>query len=225
MRILIIEDEARLAQTLSTVVSRSLASCDMVYDGETGLDYALTGNYDAIILDIMLPKLDGFSLLQQLRKTDRKTPVLILSARNDVRDRIYGLDSGADYYLSKPFDNSELLSCLRSILRRQESQSDCDQLQYGDLILTPSVCRLSCNGQTVSLTAKERSVLELLMRSKGGSLSKNTILSRAWGFDSNVEETHVEVYISFLRKKLSLLASKVQIVSIRRVGYHLEVMP
>lgn len=222
MRILIIEDEQRLAQTISTIVSRSLAPCDMVHDGETGLDYALSGIYDAIILDIMLPRLDGFSLLQQLRAKDHRTPVLILSARSELNDRIYGLDSGADYYLSKPFDNSELLSCLRSILRRQESQI-ADQLQYGDLTLVPSVCRLTCSGQTISLTAKERSVLELLIRNKDRSLSKDVILTRVWGFDTDAEESHVEVYISFLRKKLSLLGSKVKIVSIRRVGYHLEV--
>jgi len=224
MRILIIEDEVRLAQTLTTIVSRSLAPCDMVHDGEAGLDYALSGIYDAIILDIMLPKLDGFSLLQQLRLQDRRTPVLILSARSELNDRVYGLDSGADYYLAKPFDNSELLSCLRSILRRQESQLP-DLLQFGDLTLASSMCRLTCKGQTVSLTAKERSVLELLIRNKNRSLSKDMILTRVWGFDSDAEESHVEVYISFLRKKLSLLNSSVKIVSIRRVGYHLEVQP
>lgn len=221
MRILIIEDEVRLAQTLSFIISKSLAPCDMVHDGESGLEYALSGLYDAIVLDVMLPKLDGFSLLQQLRQKDRKTPVLILSARTNPMDRVYGLDSGADYYLPKPFDNSELLACLRSLLRRQDPQLS-DQLQFGDLTLSSSLCRLTCNGQSISLTAKECGVLRLLLRNQNQSLSKDMILSRVWGYDTETTESHVEVYISFLRKKLSLLHSKVQIVSIRRVGYHLE---
>jgi DNA-binding response OmpR family regulator len=223
MRILIVEDEARLAQTLSTIISRGLAQCDTVNDGYSGLDYALSGMYDAIVLDIMLPKLDGFSLLRRLRETDRRTPVLILSARNETIDRIHGLDSGADYYLPKPFDNAELLACLRSILRRQESQSPAE-LEFGDLTLFPSVCCMECKGVSVKLTAKEKDILELMMRNTTRNLSKDMILSKVWGFDSNAEGSNVEVYISFLRKKLKSLDSCVQIVSTRREGYHLEVI-
>lgn len=222
MRILIIEDEVRLAQTLSTIISRGLAPCDVVNDGETGLDYAMSGVYDGIVLDIMLPKLGGFALLSRLRQNDNKTPVLILSARNETIDRVYGLDNGADYYLAKPFDNSELLACLRTILRRQEIQNP-DYLQFGDIMLYPSVCHLDCKGKTVRLTAKERGVLELMMRNSARNLSKELLLTKVWGFDSDAEGSNVEVYISFLRKKLKILDSNVRIVSTRFEGYHLEV--
>ncbi|MCL2164151.1 MAG: response regulator transcription factor [Oscillospiraceae bacterium] len=224
MRILIVEDEVRLAQTLSVIISRGLAPCDAVYDGETGLDYAMSGAYDAIVLDIMLPKLDGFSLLRRLRRKDNKTPVLILSARNETVDRVYGLDYGADYYLSKPFDNAELLACLRSILRRQEAQTP-EELQFGDLRLLPSVCNLSCGEKTVKLTVKEKSILELMMRNSASSISKDLLLTKVWGFDSDAKESNVEVYISFLRKKIKMLNSRVRIASIRFEGYHLEVLP
>jgi len=222
MRILVVEDETRLAQTLSTIISRGLAMCDVVNDGETGLDYAMSGIYDAIVLDIMLPKLDGFSLLRLLREKDHKTPVLILSARNEMVDRVYALDCGADYYLSKPFDNTELLACLRTILRRQEAQVP-SELQFGDLLLLPSVCLLECNGVSVRLTPREKGVLDLMMRNCARNLPKDLLLTKVWGFDSDADGSNVEVYISFLRKKLKLLGSNVKIVSTRREGYRLEV--
>ena len=224
MRILIIEDEVRLAKTLSQLLYRQGYSCDICHDGLTGLDNARSGIYDLVILDAMLPGLDGFSLLQQLRSEGSPIPVLMLTARSDVADRVRGLDSGADYYLTKPFDAQELLACVRLLLRRSGSESRTDDaILCGDLRLEPGSFLLSCGQRSVRLSRREYDLLELLMRNSKIILTKEQILLKVWGYDSDAEDNNAEVYISFLRRKLAHLHSTVKIKTIRLVGYCLEV--
>lgn len=224
MRILIIEDEVRLAGTLSDLLRRQGYSSDVCHDGISGLDNAASGIYDLIILDAMLPGLDGFSLLQKLRSGGTGTPVLMLTARSEVSDRVRGLDSGADYYLTKPFDAQELLACVRLLLRRSggEIRTD-DAIVCGDLRLEPGTFLLTCGQRSVRLSRREYDLMELLMRNQKIIVTKEQLLVKVWGYDSPAEENSVEVYISFLRRKLSHLHSCVKIKTIRLVGYCLEV--
>lgn len=221
MRILIIEDEARLAMTLADIITYAGYNVDVSMDGEEGLQFALSGIYDAIILDVMLPKLNGFKVLTQLRSKQIATPVLMLTARSELTDRIQGLDSGADYYLTKPFENAELLACLRAVLRRQGEITPLS-MDFGDLTLTPSICELRCKTNAVSLSAKELDMMQILMVNNSQYLSKEMLLLKIWGYECVVNENNVEAYISFLRKKLQLLESCVHIIVARKIGYRLE---
>lgn len=221
MRILIVEDEKRLADTLADIITESKATAEISNDGESGLDNALSGIYDAIILDVMLPKINGFEIVRQLRANHVNTPVLMLTAKTDLQDRVSGLDLGADYYLTKPFETEELLACLRAILRRQ-GEILSETLVFGDIKLTPSLCELCCEDKSVKLSAKELEMMRLFILNKGNILSKETLLLKVWGYDSEAEDNNVEVYISFLRKKLAHLKSRVGISVVRRVGYYLE---
>lgn len=222
MRVLIIEDEIRLAATLQDLLDLNGYSSDICHDGESGLDNALTGIYDVILLDVMLPRLDGLSLLQKLRSSGNTTPVLMLTAKSDLSDRVAGLDSGADYYLTKPFEPKELLACIRALTRRQPELRAADTLQYGDLILNQSTYSLSCGSREVRLSRKEFDMMELLIRNQGIVLTKENLLLKIWGYESDAEDNNVEVYISFLRRKLTHLHSSVKIRTIRTVGYCLE---
>ena len=222
MRILVIEDEVRLASTLQDLLELNGYTADICHDGETGLDNALSGIYDIVILDVMLPKMDGFSVLRALRAQGNSTPVLMLTARAEVSDRVEGLDCGADYYLTKPFAPKELLACIRALSRRQPELQTTDTLTFGDLTLDKSLFTLSCGDRTVHLSRKEFDLMELLMRNREMVLTKETLLLKIWGYESDVEENNVEVYISFLRKKLTHLHSQVRIKTIRMVGYCLE---
>ena len=224
MRILIIEDEVRLAGTLADLLRRQGYAADTCHDGLTGLDNAASGIYDLVILDAMLPGLDGFSLLQQLRAGGSAVPVLMLTARSDSADKVRGLDSGADYYLTKPFDAQELLACVRLLLRRSggESRTD-DAITCGDLRLEPGTFLLHCAARSVRLSRKEYDMMELLMRNQKLIVTKERLLLKVWGYDTNAEDNNVEVYISFLRRKLSHLRSGVKIKTVRMVGYCLEV--
>ncbi|MBQ2700773.1 MAG: response regulator transcription factor [Clostridia bacterium] len=222
MRILIIEDEERLAGTLADLISESGDTADVTHNGETGLDNALTGIYDAIVLDVMLPKLDGFQVLERLRRSGVTTPVLMLTARTELSDRVRGLDLGADYYLTKPFENAEFLACLRAVLRRQGDLIP-QSLTFGDLILTPASRELKCKDQSLFLNAKELEIMRLLILNHKQITSKETLLIKVWGYDTDAVDNNVEAYISFLRKKLSALSSQVSISVIRRLGYQLEV--
>lgn len=221
MRILVVEDEKRLADTLADILTEAGNIADVSNDGESGLDNALTGIYDAIILDVMLPRLGGFEVLRQVRESGIHTPVLMLTARAELDDRVQGLDLGADYYLTKPFETAELLACLRAILRRK-GELQPELLAFGDLQLNLSTCELQCGGRAIRLRAKELELMRLLMENGDMLLSKETILLKVWGYDSEAEGNVVEVYISFLRKKLGHLKSKVKITVVRMVGYHLE---
>ena len=224
MRILIVEDEVRLADTLAELMRRQGYTADICHDGPTGLDNAASGIYDLVLLDAMLPGLDGFSLLQQLRAGGNTTPVLMLTARSDVSDRVRGLDSGADYYLTKPFEAQELLACVRLLLRRSggESRTD-DAITCADLRLEQGTFLLHCGSRSVRLSRREYDLMELLMRNYRIILTKEQLLLKVWGYDSDAEDNNVEVYISFLRRKLSHLRSAVKIRTIRLVGYCLEV--
>lgn len=221
MRILIIEDELRLARTLKDMAAQDGYAADIACDGDKGLDDALTGAYDAIVLDVMLPKLDGFEVLRRLRAEGVATPVLMLTARADLADRVQGLDLGADYYLTKPFENAEFRACLRAVTRRQGDMIP-EEIVFSDLILVPSDSRLSCAKQSLTLSVKEMEILRLLMLNHQGILSKDTLLVKVWGYDTDAGDNNVEAYISFLRKKLFLLHSTVEIRAIRRQGYRLE---
>lgn len=225
MRILIVEDEHALAETLADLISgpggdRS-SNADIAENGLDGLELIRSGIYDAVILDVMLPGINGFDILKQIRKEGISTPVLMLTARSELTDRVKGLDLGADYYLTKPFENEELLACLRSILRRPSTMVP-EDLQFGDLTLTPSASKLTCGEREVLLSAKELEMMRLLMQNIGQYLSKETLILKIWGYDGDVSSNSAEAYISFLRRKLKLLRSTVQICSARSIGYRLE---
>ena len=221
MKILIIEDEALLADSLKTLLQLKGFEVEVVYDGEDGAEYAETGIYDLLILDVMMPKLDGYQVARRVRSQRLTTPILRLTARAEVQDRIEGLNAGADYYLTKPFDNQELLACINALLRRQGAQIDV--LTYGNTCLDLTGYTLSAGESRIRLSAKEFDVMRLLMQTQGRSIKKETLLTRVWGLDSNATENNVEVYIGFLRKKLKSIGSNVRIESIRLMGYHLEV--
>ena len=221
MKILIIEDEKLLADSLKTLLEDKGFEVEAVYDGETGADYALLGVYDLLILDVMMPRMNGYQVARQVRSRRCSTPILMLTAKSGVEDRINGLNAGADYYLTKPFDTRELLACINALLRRQGTQVD--EMVCGNTALDLSTSMLICGDKSVRLTAREFDVMRILMQSGSRNLSKEAILARVWGYDSNAVENHVEVYVAFLRKKLKSIGSNVRIESIRRLGYHLEV--
>ena len=222
MRVLIVEDEVRLAATLQDLLEMDGFTADVCHDGESGLDNALTGIYDVILLDVMLPKMDGFTVLRRLRAEGNATPVLMLTARSEVTDKVTGLDSGADYYLTKPFEPRELLACVRALTRRQPELRSTDQLRCGDLTLEKGTFTLSCGERSVRLSRKEYDMMELLMLNQKVVITKEKLLVKIWGYESDAEGNNVEVYVSFLRKKLEHLHSQVRIKTIRMVGYCLE---
>lgn len=221
LKILIVEDEQLLADSLKTVLEKKGFSVQTAYDGETGKEYAELGVYDLLILDVMMPKLNGYDLARQVRKSRCATPILMLTAKSGLEDRIEGLNAGADYYLTKPFDMRELMACINALLRRQGNQVD--ELTFGNTALDLSSGTLVCGSESVRLSAKEFDVMRFLMQSGRKNLSKEVLLARVWGFDSNAVENHVEVYVGFLRKKLAAIGSNVRIEAVRRLGYHLEV--
>lgn len=222
MRVLIVEDEVRLAATLQDLMELGGYAADVCHDGESGLDNALSGIYDVVILDVMLPKMDGFSVLRQLRASGSAVPVLMLTARSELSDRVSGLDQGADYYLTKPFEPKELMACVRALGRRQPELRSTDQIQCADLTLEKSAFTLSCGERSVRLSRREFDMMELLMLNQKQVITKESLLLKIWGYESNAEDNNVEVYISFLRKKLDHLHSQVRIKTIRMVGYCLE---
>ena len=221
MKILVIEDEKMLADSIKSMLERKGFQVECVYDGESGREYAELGIYDLLILDVMMPKMDGLEVARQVRKARCNTPILMLTARSDVQDRIAGLNAGADYYLTKPFDSGELLASINALLRRQGGQVN--EMVFGNTALDLATGMLMCNGKTLRLSAKEFDVMRLLLQAGKRNLSKSAILSHIWGLESNAVENHVEVYVAILRKKLSTVGSDVRIVSIRGLGYHLEV--
>ena len=223
MKILLIEDDKLLSDALQALLERKGFSVEAVYDGEDGAAYAETGIYDLLILDVMMPKLDGYQVARQVRQDRISTPILMLTAKGETQDRIEGLNAGADYYLTKPFDNGELLACINALLRRQGSQVDA--LQYGNTSLDLAGCLLTASHGSVRLSRKEFDVMRLLLQFQGRSVRKDLLLARVWGYDSDATENNVEAYITFLRKKLHSIGSDLKIVSIRLLGYHLEVSP
>ena len=214
MRILIVEDERRLAEALGAIMEEQKYSADVVFNGQDGLDYALSGQYDVIVLDVMLPKMNGFEVAHELRRQNVRTPVLMLTARD-------GLDSGADDYMTKPFAPEELLARVRALSRRQ-GDVQLDEAKFADLTLNLSSCDLLCGGKSVHLGFKEFEVMRLLMSAPRAVVPKEELLTRVWGADSDAEDNNVEAYISFLRKKLFYLGSHTSINTLRKVGYRLE---
>ena len=221
MKVLIIEDEKLLAESLKTLLSTKGFDVETVYDGETGAEYAELGIYDLLILDLMMPGMDGYQVARSVRAKRCSVPILMLTAKSDVADRIEGLNAGADYYLTKPFDTRELMACVNALLRRQSKEVDV--MTFGNTTLDLGSGMLVCGEEKVRLSAKEFDVMRLLMQTKEKNLSKEILLARVWGYDSNAVENHVEVYVGFLRKKLARIGSNIQIEAIRRLGYHLEV--
>ena len=221
MKILIVEDERLLADSLKTLLEKKGFQVEAVYDGETGEEYAQLGVYDLLILDVMMPKLDGYELARRVRASRCGVPILMLTARSALEDRVQGLNAGADYYLTKPFDSRELLACINALLRRQGSQVD--ELTLGNTALDLATGMLLQGEKSVRLSAREFDVMRALLQAGSANLSKESILARVWGYDSNATENHVEVYVGFLRKKLASIGSDIKITAIRRLGYHLEV--
>ena len=221
MKILIIEDEKLLADSLKVLLEAKGFTVDAVYDGETGAAYAELGIYDLLILDVMMPGMDGYQVARQVRAKRFGTPILMLTAKSDILDRVEGLNAGADYYLTKPFDTRELLACINALLRRQGEQVD--TLCYGNTTLDLAAGTLSSGKERVRLSAREFDVMRLLMQTQDRNIPKEALLARVWGYDSNAVENHVEVYVGFLRKKLRSIGSNLRIAAVRRLGYHLEV--
>ena len=224
MRLLLAEDEIAMSEAVVDILNYHKYSVDAVYDGEDALYYARSQSYDGIILDVMMPKLDGLSVLRQLRRENNITPVLLLTARAEVEDRIGGLDAGADDYLPKPFAMGELLARVRAMLRRRENYMP-DVLRAGNVELDASRFMLSVGGNAVQLSRLEYQLMELFMRNPGITFPAEALLERIWGGNSEAEVGSVWVYISYLRKKLSALRANVEIRSRRGLGYSLEVLP
>ena len=223
MRVLLVEDDRKLSAAVCKLLAKEQITADPVYDGNDGLDWALGTEYDAVILDVMLPGMDGFSVLREMRNAKVATPVLMLTARTSLEDRLTGLDSGADYYLPKPFESAELISCLHAITRRG-TRAPIITLACGDISLDQKDCRLKNteNAQEVRLGAKEYQLMELFLRNPAQILPKETMHERVWGLESDAEYNNLEVYVSFLRKKLGFIGSRMKIKATRGLGYALE---
>ena len=223
MRVLLVEDEKGLSSAVCRLLGRENIVADAAHTGPEGLDCALSGGYDAIILDVMLPGMDGFTILERIRAEGVNTPVLMLTARGDLQDRVRGLKSGADYYLPKPFQMEELVACLRAITRRGDAVPVL-ALAFGGVSLSEKDAKLTCDstGQSVKLGAKEYQLMELFLRNPGQILPKETLIERVWGFESDAEYNNLEVYISFLRKKLTFIGASVKLKATRGLGYSLE---
>lgn len=222
MRVLVIEDELYLADTIKDILKMDKYLVDVVNDGETGYENARTNIYDLILLDIMLPKINGLEVLKRLRANDIKTPVILLTAKSEVTDKVEGLDAGADDYIPKPFNSSELLARVRARLRRKADNIDLGLPHFGDLQLDKKNLTLYKENKSVTLTLKEAELMEFFLTRKTDVSAKDTILERIWGYDTEADYNHVEVYISFLRKKLSYLKSHVKIHTVRGIGYTLK---
>ena len=224
MRLLYAEDEKSLARAVSTILIKSNYSVDVVGDGESALDYLATGNYDGAILDVMMPKLDGLEVLRRMRARGDSTPVLLLTARSGIDDRVSGLDSGANDYLTKPFDMKELLARIRAMTRVLSVQAD-KTISFGSVTLDCASYDLSGPGGSCKLAGKEFQMMEMLMRDPRKLISTETFMDRIWGYDSECDLNSVWVYISTLRKKLKGIGADIEIKARRGVGYYLEVRP
>ena len=222
MKVLMIEDERDLAEAVTAILQKHNFTVDNAYDGEYGLDCALSGIYDFIILDIMLPKMDGLKVLKELRNEGIKTPVLMLTAKGELRDKVIGLDTGADDYLPKPFHTDELLARLRALGRRKGELLVDGIIQINDLSFNPQTLIITKNDKETKLTLKESQLLELLIARKGSYVSKDTIIEKLWSYDADVDDNHVESHVSLLRKKLTAAGSKVTIKASRGIGYRIE---
>jgi len=222
LRLLLADDEKELTDALAVILNYNKYSVDTVYDGQDALDYALTGEYDGLILDVMMPKMNGFDVLRELRASGITTPVLMLTAKTQLQDKVEGLDAGADDYLSKPFETEELLARIRAMTRRGGTVFTPDVLKLGDLVLNRKTYELSCGDQSVTLANKEFQMMEMMMSNPQSVMSTERFMDRIWGYDSESEINVVWAYISYIRKKLQSLGSSVELKALRGRGYILE---
>lgn len=222
MRILIVEDEKQLSEALGAILEKNHYIVDRVFDGEDGLDYILSDIYDVVILDIMLPKMNGLDILKEARKSGIATPIILLTAKGEISDKVTGLDYGADDYLPKPFYTEELLARVRALGRRKGEVVNENALTFGDLTLNVGNLELRGPDNSIKLTVKESGLLELFMNRKDMITNKDDIISKLWGYESEAEHNNVEVYVSFLRRKFTYLKSNVSIKAMRNLGYILE---
>ena len=224
MKILIVEDEKGLREALIRTLTGEGYLADGAKDGDEGYTMICTGLYDLVLLDIMLPVYDGLEVLRRIRKQGIGVPVIMLTARSTLEDKVGGMDLGADDYLTKPFAMPELLARIRMVMRRGTADGTDNRIKAGDLLLDTQTYMLSCTGNTrsVRLGAKEYQLIEYLMRNADQVLSRNQITQRVWGYDADAEYNNVDVYVSFLRKKMKFVQSKAKIISVRGVGYELE---
>ena len=223
MRLLLVEDEKRMADAVSELLRMENYDVDVFHNGTEGFDAFLSEGYDAAILDVMLPGKTGFEILEAGRKAEIKTPVLMLTAKSDVSDKVYGLDLGAEDYLTKPFQVEELLARIRALCRRNAVIAD-GQLKAGDIVLNRNTCMLSCssNGNEVRLSEKEFRIMEYLITNQKQIVSREQLAVKIWGMDSDAEYNNVEVYISFTRKKLKFIDTTMEIKAVRGIGYELR---
>ena len=222
MKILIIEDEYSLADAVAETLKNEKFNVCIKTNGEEGEDEALTESYDLILLDVMLPKKNGFEILEYLRQEKIKTPIIMLTAKSEIEDKLNGLENGADDYITKPFSMRELVARIKAVLKRTNNIEDANYLEYGDLKLDLKTAKLKCKDNEIQISGKELELLEQLLLNKNQVLSRESLLERIWGYESDTEYNNVEVYITFIRRKLKLIDSKVNIKAIRGVGYKLE---
>lgn len=221
MQILVVEDDKRLADALVAILDNAGYQAEAVYDGADGLAYAQSGLYGCMVLDVMLPKMNGFDVATQLRRENNSIPILMLTARSALSDTVGGLDAGADDYMTKPFAPVELLARIRSLTRRQ-GDVVFETLSFGDVKLDLDSCELSTDAKSIRLSRKEFGIMKILMSNPTRVTSKDALITEVWGYDSSADDNNVEAYISFLRKKLRFVGSAVHIVSLRKLGYRLE---
>lgn len=221
MKILIVEDDRKLSEYIKEKLNQKGFKVECAFNGITGLDYASTGIFDLMILDVMMPGMDGFEVARSLRSSHFTIPILMVTARSTVEDRITGLEAGADYYLTKPFDIRELMACINALLRRQGGQID--ELCFGNTTLSLGTGILKAGNTETRLSDREFDVMRLLLQAGEKNMPKEQLLLRVWGYDSNATENHVEVYVGKLRKILESLGSDISIEAVRRLGYHLEI--
>lgn len=224
MRILVVEDEIRLADAIGEILKEKKYMVDIVNDGNNGYDYAMSNIYDCIILDIMLPNKNGFEICSMLRNEKINTPILMLTAKDTIADKVHGLDCGADDYMTKPFSTDELLARIRTLCRRH-GEVILDEIKFSDVTFSISTCELSCQNtkKSVRLNYKEAEMIKAFLSSPSMIFSKELLITKIWGFDSDAGDNNVEAYVSFLRKKLFFIGSKIEIISLKKIGYKLEV--
>lgn len=223
MNVLVVEDERNLADAICQILKNEGIQTDVTYDGPTGLSMAKVGAYDAVVLDVMLPGMDGLEVVREVRRNGVSTPVLMLTARTATTDKVDGLDAGADDYMTKPFEAPELLARLRALTRRTGNVV-IEETSFGDLTLDLNTHDLRCGERSVHLSGKEFEVMSMLMSSTARVVSKQDLLTRVWGGSAEASENSVEAYVSFLRKKIHHIHSKVQITTLRMLGYRLEII-
>ncbi|MBQ2836417.1 MAG: response regulator transcription factor [Clostridia bacterium] len=222
MKILIIEDEYSLADAIAETLQKENYTTKIITNGEDGEDEALTNIYDLILLDVMLPKKDGFEILRNLKNEKVNTPIIMITAKSELPDKLKGLENGVDDYITKPFHMRELIARIKIVLKRSANIDNANVLEYSDLTLDLSTGKMSSNGNEISINGKELELLEILLLNKNQIVSKEMLINKIWGYDINAEYNYVEVYASFLRKKLKLLKSKVKIKAVRGTGYKME---